>query len=52
MTEEQTSLKDKIAQAEAAAKSGLLADYTPAVSANSKEPQQQSPTSWGSAMRR
>lgn len=52
MTQEQNSLTDKIAQAETAAKSGLLDDYTPAITANSREPQQQSPTSWGSAMRR
>ncbi|MBC7947116.1 MAG: hypothetical protein H7Y42_04495 [Chitinophagaceae bacterium] len=51
MTQQQTSIKDKIAQAEAAAKLGLLADYAPAVPKSGKEPQQSS-KSWGSAMRR
>ncbi len=51
MTQQQTSIEEKIAQAEAAAKLGLLDDYAPAVPADGKEPQQ-STTSWGSAMRR
>jgi hypothetical protein len=45
----QTTL-DKIARAEAGAKSGLLANYAPAKPSN--EPKPKMPTSWGPAMRK
>ena len=50
MTVQHTSLSDRLAQAEAALKAGLLNDYAPAVSATVDGPKP--PTSWGSAMRR
>jgi hypothetical protein len=51
MTVVQTSISDKIAQAEAALKSGLLNNYAPAVPANGTDTKKTT-TSWGSAMRR
>ena len=46
----QTSISDRLAEAEAALKAGLLNDYAPAVSAAAAGPKV--PMSWGSAMRR
>jgi hypothetical protein len=47
---ERTSISDRIAHAEAALKSGLLADYAPATSVSGTATKVQ--LSWGPAMRR
>lgn len=49
MTVQKNSTLDKIARAEAALKSGLLANYVPAKSLNGANTK--TPTSWGPAMR-
>jgi hypothetical protein len=50
MTAQTDSTLDKIARAEAASKSGLLANYAPAKPSNPADTKM--PSSWGPAMRK